>query len=190
MLLIRAVIKLIIIKFVTLRCSIRLEVRHVPFYFPSTTPTPICYNELVHMKRRFTEDSWRKEPWFRGLVSAFSSCRSEEELENFLRDIGTLSELQALSERFEVARLLANGLSYRQVSAKTGASTTTVTRVANFLENGEGGYRAVLKTHRHHELRKKQAKSGNREISKEPSNKAKKEIKNIIQTPLQKYLQK
>ncbi len=102
------------------------------------------------MKRRFTEDSYRKEPWMASLVSALKSCKSEEEILNFLRDIGTLSELQSWSERLEVARLLSQGLSYRQVSKVTGASTTTVTRVAHFLENGEGGYRSVLKTHRHH----------------------------------------
>lgn len=105
------------------------------------------------MKRRFTEDSWRREPWFRGLVSAMLSCKSESDMENLLRDVATLSELQALSERLEVARLLTRGLSYRQVAAQTGASTTTVTRVAHFLENGEGGYRKVLNAHRHHRMR-------------------------------------
>ena len=116
------------------------------------------------MKRRFTEDSWRKEPWFRGLVQGMLSFRSEEELANFLRDVATLSELQALSERFEVARLLAKGLSYRKVAEMTGASTTTVTRVANFLENGEGGYRKVLKAHRHHRImNKKDSLEGSQE---------------------------
>ncbi len=105
-----------------------------------------------YMKRRFTEDAWRKEPWFKGLVAAIRSCKTEAETENFLRDIATLSELQAMSERLEVARLIAKGLSYRQVAAETGASTTTVTRVASFLENGEGGYRTVLNTHRHHRM--------------------------------------
>lgn len=105
------------------------------------------------MKHRFTEDSWRKEPWFRGVVAALRSCKTEQDLENFLRDVATLSELQAFGERLEVARLLSRGLSYRQVAAQTGASTTTVTRVAHFLENGEGGYRLVLNTHRHHRMR-------------------------------------
>jgi TrpR-related protein YerC/YecD len=104
------------------------------------------------MKRRFTEDSWRKEPWFRALCSAFLACKTHEEIADFLRDVSTLSEMQALSERLEVARLLSQGLSYRQVAAKTGASTTTVTRVAHFLENGEGGYRKILKAHRHHRM--------------------------------------
>lgn len=105
------------------------------------------------MKRRFTEDSWKKEPWFRSLSKAFVSCKTEGEMDAFIRDIATLSEMQALSERLEVAKLLGQGLSYRKVAELTGASTTTVTRVAHFLENGEGGYRAVLKTHRHHRVK-------------------------------------
>lgn len=63
---------------------------------------------------------------------------------DFLRDIGTLSELQAWSERLEVAKQLVQGLSYREISKRTSASTTTVTRVARFLENGPGGYRRYL----------------------------------------------
>jgi TrpR-related protein YerC/YecD len=105
------------------------------------------------MKRRFTEDSWRREPWFKGLIAAIRSCKTDEDTENFIRDIATLSEMQAMSERLEVARLLAKGLSYRQVAEQTGASTTTVTRVAKFIENGEGGYRKVLNTHRHHRMK-------------------------------------
>ncbi len=104
------------------------------------------------MKRRFTEDSWRKEPWFKALANAVAKLSSEEDAANFLRDIATLSELKALSERFEVAKQLAQGKTYRDIATATGASTTTVTRVANFLENGEGGYRKALKAHRHHRM--------------------------------------
>ena len=96
------------------------------------------------MKKRFTEDGWRDAPWFRSLVSALKSCKTEEEIGNFVRDVGTLSEMQAWSERLEVAKQLARGLSYRQVAENTGASTTTVTRVAKFIEDGEGGYRKYL----------------------------------------------
>ncbi len=103
-------------------------------------------------KRRFTEDSFKREPWFKALCSAMTQCKTEEDMANFLRDIGTLSELQAWSERFEVAKLLAQGVTYREIAKRTGASTTTVTRVAKFLENGEGGYRKVLNAHRHHRL--------------------------------------
>lgn len=71
---------------------------------------------------------------------------------DFLRDVGTLSELKEWSERLEVARLLAQGISYREVAKRTGASTTTVTRVAKYMENGAGGYRKILNVHRHHRL--------------------------------------
>jgi len=101
------------------------------------------------VKRRFTESNWRHEPWFRFLVKTVASLRSEEDVANFLRDIGTLRELHVLSERLEVARLLSKGLSYREVAQHVGASTTTVTRVAHFLrKREEGGYRKVLNVHR------------------------------------------
>lgn len=103
-------------------------------------------------RKRFTEDSYRKEPWFRAICDALLSCKSEAEMADFLRDIGTLSELQSWGERLEVAKQLAKGLSYRDVAALTGASTTTVTRVAKFIENGPGGYRKYLKVHRHHRI--------------------------------------
>ncbi len=106
----------------------------------------------MKIRKRFTEDSYRKEPWFRALCDALLSCSSEEELADLLRDIGTLSELQAWGERLEVAKNLAKGLSYRDVAATTGASTTTVTRVAKFIENGPGGYRRYLNVHRHHRM--------------------------------------
>ena len=77
------------------------------------------------MQKRFTEDSWRREPWLKSLCAALLTLKTEEDVASFLRDIGTLSELKAWCERLEVARELAKGLSYRQVAANTGASTTT-----------------------------------------------------------------
>ncbi|OGJ57412.1 hypothetical protein A2635_00805 [Candidatus Peribacteria bacterium RIFCSPHIGHO2_01_FULL_51_9] len=132
------------------------------------------------MKRRFTEDSWRKEPWMRYLCQVIASLKTEEDVGNFLRDVATLSELQALSERLEVARLLSKGLSYRQVAAQTGASTTTVTRVAHFIENGAGGYRKILHTHRHHRLQPQPVEHSE---TRNPERK-------IVSSVLEKYLQK
>ena len=96
-------------------------------------------------KRRFTEQGWQKDPWFRALCSAVASCSTEEEAADLLRDLGSLSELQAWSERLEVAKLLSQGLTYRDVAKHTGASTTTVTRVAKSIENGTGAYVQYLK---------------------------------------------
>jgi TrpR-related protein YerC/YecD len=97
-------------------------------------------------KKRLSESTWRKDPSFQRLVKAFLDCKTEAQMANFLRDVASLSELQALSERLDVARELAQGASYRDISDKVRASTTTVTRVAQFLESGHG-YRHVLGLH-------------------------------------------
>ncbi|MEL0115646.1 MAG: YerC/YecD family TrpR-related protein, partial [Gammaproteobacteria bacterium] len=66
---------------------------------------------------------------------------------NFLTDLCTPNELKALEERWEVAKLLAtNKYTYREISAKLGASTTTVTRVARFLfDKNNKGYTSLIK---------------------------------------------
>lgn len=101
-------------------------------------------------KRRYSEGTWRSDPLFRRLCAALRACKTEKQVADFLRDVATLAELKALSERLEVARLLSVGVSYREVAKCTGASTATVTRVAGFLNGSEGGYRSVLKGHQHH----------------------------------------
>lgn len=80
------------------------------------------------------------------LAEALSDVKSVEEMERFLVDLCTPAELRALSERWYVARLLdQTDLSYRDIRAKSGVSTTTVGRVARFLnEEPHQGYRAVL----------------------------------------------
>src|SRR5437764_13946533 len=78
------------------------------------------------------------------LADAFLTLATHEEAAAFLRDLCSLHELEALSHRLEVARLLDAGLPYTRISAEVGASTATVTRVAHWLRHGEGGYRLVL----------------------------------------------
>jgi TrpR-related protein YerC/YecD len=78
------------------------------------------------------------------LCEAIASLRSPEEVGVYLRDLCTLSELEAMAHRWQVVRLLEEGLPYLEISKRTHASTTTVTRVAFWLRHGEGGYRLVL----------------------------------------------
>ena len=66
----------------------------------------------------------------------------------FLRDLCTTTEIDAMGQRLQVARLVNDGLSYQEISRRTGASTATITRVAQWLHHGEGGYAAVLKRSR------------------------------------------
>lgn len=80
------------------------------------------------------------------LAVAMAGLESPEEAEAFLKDLCTPTELRAISERWHVARLLARGdKTYRQIHDETGVSTTTITRVARFLNAEENrGYRAMI----------------------------------------------
>ena len=78
------------------------------------------------------------------LYEAVLSIESVEECGNFFEDICTVKELQDLSQRFQVAKLLKSGRSYQEISKETGASTATISRVNRSLVYGSGGYKSVL----------------------------------------------
>jgi TrpR-related protein YerC/YecD len=88
-------------------------------------------------------DEWRN-PAFDQLCDAFLALRTRGEAAAFLRDICSLHELDALSHRWQAARMLDQGTPYARIAADLQASTATVTRVAHWLRHGEGGYRLVL----------------------------------------------
>lgn len=82
---------------------------------------------------------------FAELVDAFARLRDPRLVAAFLEDLCTVAELDAMGQRLQVARLVDQGLAYQEISRRTGASTATVTRVAQWLRRGSGGYAAVLK---------------------------------------------
>ena len=78
------------------------------------------------------------------LVGAILRLEDRAEAERFLRDLCTLSEIRDMAQRWAVVRMLDAGLHYAEISRSTGASTATITRIASWLNHGEGGYRAML----------------------------------------------
>lgn len=80
------------------------------------------------------------------LCDALSRIDDTEAMRSVLIDLCTPAELRALSERWRVAQMLAEGeKSYREISAETGVSTTTIGRVSRFLKDEpHGGYRLLL----------------------------------------------
>jgi TrpR-related protein YerC/YecD len=82
------------------------------------------------------------------LFATIASLRTAEEAQRFLRDLCTRSELDAMAHRWQVAQLLDEGLPYLETARRAHASTTTVTRVAQWLRNGEGGYALALSRRR------------------------------------------
>ena len=78
------------------------------------------------------------------LLEALCSLETTEEARALLADLCTPREVEDLSQRLEVARMLAAGASYADVSRTTGASSTTVSRVSKALNGERGGYRQML----------------------------------------------
>jgi TrpR-related protein YerC/YecD len=79
------------------------------------------------------------------LYRAILGLRSIEECRAFFEDLCTPAELQAIKDRWIVADLLDQGMTYRQVNQRTGVSLTTIGRVARFLNSGTGGYATALR---------------------------------------------
>ena len=78
------------------------------------------------------------------LAAAIRSLRTVEEVTRFLRDLCTRAELEALSHRWQTARLLDEGVPYLEIAERVPTSTATVTRVAQWVRHGAGGYRIAL----------------------------------------------
>jgi TrpR-related protein YerC/YecD len=75
---------------------------------------------------------------------AVLKLQTKEECAKFFDDLCTMQELEAISQRLEVAMLLKEGKQYREITEKTGASTATISRVSKCLRYGGGGYEIVL----------------------------------------------
>lgn len=79
------------------------------------------------------------------LCAALLSLETKEEAARFLRDLCTLQELKAISQRYQVAKLLHSECRYAEIVEKTGASTATISRVNRSLGmDGAGGYDIVF----------------------------------------------
>ena len=88
-------------------------------------------------------DDWRT-PDVEALFGAVLRLESLDETERFFRDLCTLNELRDMAQRWAVVQMLDSGLHYAEISRATGASTATITRIASWLNHGEGGYREML----------------------------------------------
>jgi TrpR-related protein YerC/YecD len=87
-------------------------------------------------------------PGLDDLADAVLTLRTRDETRSFLRDLCTLSELEALAHRWQIVRLLEDGLPYLEIARRVHTSTATVTRVAQWVRNGAGGYAVALdRTH-------------------------------------------
>ena len=81
---------------------------------------------------------------FDELFDAVLKLKSVDDCRKFFEDVCTIKELEDISQRLEVAKLLKKGCNYQSISKETGASTATISRVNKCINYGSGGYKLVL----------------------------------------------
>jgi TrpR-related protein YerC/YecD len=86
---------------------------------------------------------WRS-PAVDDLLDAIAALPDRDTAGSFLRDLCTLRELHDMAQRWQVVQLLDMGRHYGEIARETGASTATITRIAQWLNHGTGGYKAAL----------------------------------------------
>ena len=81
---------------------------------------------------------------FTKFYQAVLTLKNEEECSAFFSDVCTIKELIVIAQRLEVAKLLVQDKSYVEISAESGASSATISRVNRSLSYGTGGYTMIL----------------------------------------------
>ena len=90
------------------------------------------------------------------LYKAILMLETEEECYNFFQDLCTISEMRSMEQRFEVAKLLNEGMIYNDILEKTGASSATISRVNRSLNYGMGAYRIIFDRMKEDEQKQKE----------------------------------
>lgn len=79
------------------------------------------------------------------LFEVILKLKTVPECEAFFRDLLTLSEIREFANRLKIAKILnSTDMTYLQIAKEAKTTTATITRVAQWLKNGMGGYRLIL----------------------------------------------
>ena len=81
----------------------------------------------------------------KSLLNAVLALKNINECWKFLRDLLTEPEIKEFANRWKVARMLDQKISYEKIEKVTGMSSTTIARVNKWLANGKDGYKLILK---------------------------------------------
>ncbi len=79
-----------------------------------------------------------------GFFEAILALNDIEECYRFFEDVCTIKEIQSISQRLEVAKMLRINKTYSEIEEETGASTATISRINRALNYGADGYNMIL----------------------------------------------
>lgn len=78
------------------------------------------------------------------LFKAILTLKDIDECYNFFEDICSVNELNTISQRLTIVKMIREGKVYSEIAAATGASTATITRVNRSIQFGNGSYDVVF----------------------------------------------
>ena len=79
------------------------------------------------------------------LMEAIMTLRTTEECEKFFIDVCSLDELNRISRRVRIAKLIIEGKTYRSILEETNASNITISRVKNVMSKDDSILAEVVK---------------------------------------------
>ena len=85
-----------------------------------------------------------KKPRRDDMYEAILTLETVEECKRFFDDLCTVTELQAMEQRYQVAVYLSQGMIYNDILERTGASSATISRVNRSLQYGADGYEGAF----------------------------------------------
>ena len=78
------------------------------------------------------------------LYEHIAKLNTAEECSRFFEDLCAITELRAIEQRFDVAKMLHEGMVYTAILNETGASSATVSRVNRVLNYGTGALSMLI----------------------------------------------
>lgn len=78
------------------------------------------------------------------LFEGILSLKTVDECYRFFEDICTINEINSIAQRLQVAKMLDNKCTYKEIEQETKASTATISRINKCLVYGADGYKVVL----------------------------------------------
>ena len=84
------------------------------------------------------------------LIQAILALKTKNEAGRFLRDLMTEKEIKEFARRLKAAEMLTEKVPYSIIEKETGLSSTTVARVAKWLNGKGGGYKIIINKLHHH----------------------------------------
>ncbi len=84
------------------------------------------------------------------LLKAILMLKNKNEAKKFFRDLLTKQEIIEFAKRWQTAKMLSAKIPYSQIEKEIGLSSTTVARIAKWLNRGMGGYKLIINRQNHH----------------------------------------